>query len=298
MLEGRPSTGNSSQTPLGSSEAFTGVWEQNNYDHALVNVVADQAGTIYLDFGVRKTDSTFEVMFTRATEVYAGVPHYQAVVKGAGRWLRVRYQNGSAAQGNFVLYTAYGSNYLPSSASDDNEVLTTVTERERDVFAALQLTDVSASGYAGLIDLSDTTTWPHDRTGRIDITSTNFSIDRNSTATGFVRVGVITRVDETDADVAYVSGITFEKSDDRQIIRDRRYSPSQLKCGVVDGALTRILSDFTAENVTAINTGGTLTGPGGNTFTPAVGDIIVGYGRTAGSYNASVSVTYHGERGA
>ena len=75
------------------------------------------------------------------------------------------------------------------------------------------------------------------------------------------------------------------------------FSPNQIKCGVSGGALTRVASGFGAESVTAINTGVTLEDfRGTGQVTPAVGDLIVAFGSTAGSYNASVSVLYHGER--
>lgn len=289
------STLNSTQTPLGSAGTYTGTWEENFSPHAIVNLAADQDGTLYIDFGVDDGAGGVTTTFTQETLIYADSPDFIAVVKGP-RWFRVRYVNGSTAQSSFSLLSAFGQNFLPVAASNDNETLVTVTERERDVYAAMNATDVTSDTYAILVDLSDTTNFPHSRTGRVDLTGTYISIDRNSTATGFVRIGVITRIDGTDADISWVAGVTFEKSDARQIIRDRKYSPSQLKCGVVSGALNRIVSAFESASVTAVNTGVSMDSPRGSaTVTPAVGDIIVGYGRTAGSFNASVSAHYHGE---
>ena len=53
-------------------------------------------------------------------------------------------------------------------------------------------------------------------------------------------------------------------------------------------------SGFTETDVTAVNTGITLDSPVGN-VTPAVGDLILKATRTAGSYNGSFSIFYHGE---
>lgn len=296
--------GNTTQAALAESGTFTGQWEVNGYEHVIVNALADQDGTLYIDFGLVKdgslgsapSDDTITTTFTRTVPVYADRSVFQSLVKGPGRAFRVRFVNGSSAQTSFSLGTFYGDSLFPASSSPDGEILTTVTERERDAFAGLVVSNITATQYQILVDLSDTTNFPHDRTGRIDITNTFFSIDRDNTATGAVRIGVITRVDETNADVAFVSGVTFEKSDAQQIVRDRKYSPSQLKCEVVDGALTRIISNVSTDDITAINTGTPLASPrGSGTVTPAVGDIVAAFIRSAGSFNAGVSIMYHGE---
>ena len=294
---GKKSEANSSETALGSSESFNGAWEINEYGQALVNVLADQSGTVYTEIGIPRSDGTVTTTFSGAEPVYANVPYVRVLVKGAGRAYRTRFVNDSSAQSSFDLITTYGNDLFPISGSSDNEVFVTETERERDVFVAIQRANINADNYSALIDLSDTTNFPHDRVGRVDITNAYFSIDRDSSATGSARIGVITRIDGTDADVFYVAGVTFEKSDERNIIRDRKYSPSQLKCSVVDGSLNRILTGFSETGITAINTGVALDSPiGSATVTPAVGDIVVVCKRGAGTFNASVSVTYHGER--
>lgn len=295
---------NTSNDVLAAGASFTGQWELNDFDHLMVNCIADQDGTIFIEFGVLDYTNGAPVVAqtfplpagTGGRAVYTDTPFFRTIVKGR-RAVRVRFVNGGTPQGSFHLSTSFGDNLFPVSASDDNETLVTVTERERDTFVAERRTDVAATAYAGFIDLSDTTNFPHDRTGRIDLTATFFSVDRSgSTATGSVRIGVITRIDGTDADITFVSGVSFNKSDDRAIIRDRQYSPSHLKCGVSGGALSRILSDFTESNVTAINTGIQLTGPLGLQWTPAVGDLIVKFTYAGtGTYDASVSAFYHSE---
>lgn len=291
---------NSSFTPIGSSATFTGEWDDTPLMHALVNVVASHDGTLTIEFGVyNPATAQYVTTLSASRPIYAGTPYFRVLVKGAGRAMRVSYTNGIVAQTSFTLYTEFGSNLFPASSSDDNEILITETERERDTFVAYTVADVSASGYAILIDLSDTTNFPHDRTGRIDLSAVYISVDRDSTATGRVRVGVITRVDGTNADITYVQGVNFAKSDERTILRDRRFSPSQIKLGVTGGVATRVLSSGAETNVAAVNTATPLASPrGAGTVTPAVGDVILNYERTAGSYNLAVSATYHGEASA
>ncbi len=304
---GVKSNGNSSNTALTGDASFSGEWQVNYYPHMGLNVKADQDGTVTVKFGILKdgvdpngtiTDSDVVETFSGDTAVKANVGYFRTLVNIPGRAVKVSYTNDSVAQTEFALLTGFGSDMFPASGSDDNEILTTVTERERSVFAAVSSGDISATAYAGFIDLSNTTGMPHTRDGRIDLCAVYISIDRNSTAAGAVQLGVITRIDGTDCDIEYVQGVSFEKSDERTIVRDRLFSPNQLKCGVVSGALNKVASQFTETGVTAINTGGTLTDAHGNTFTPAVGDLIVKYTRSAGTYSAAVSCFYHGERSA
>lgn len=304
---GVKSTSNSSNTALAGDASFAGAWQVNYFPHMGVNVKADQDGTLTVKFGILKdgvdpagtiSDSDVVETFSGDTVVKASVGYFRTLVNIPGRAVKVTYTNGSSAQTEFALLTGFGSDLFPASGSDDNEILTTVTERERSVFAAVSSGDISATAYAGFIDLSNTTGLPHERDGRIDLCAVYISVDRDSTATGSVRIGVITRIDGTDADIEYVQGVTFEKSNERTIVRDRVFSPNQLKCGVESGALNRVASQFTETGVTAVNTGGTLTDANGNTFTPAVGDMIVKYTRSAGVYSSAVSCFYHGERSA
>jgi len=269
----KKSSGNSTNTALGSAGEFTGAWEVNSLEHACINVVADQDGTLYVETAILKdgvdpagtiTDSDVVETLSSSRPIYADTAYFRPLVKMPGRAFRVRYVNGGTGQSSFALLTSYGNNLFPASSSDDNELLVTVTERERNLFAAVAVQDVTASGFRWLIDLS-----AQDRVGRVDLTNVYISVDRDSTATGRVRIGVITRVDGTNADVVYFQGVNFAKSDDRTILRDRNFSPSQIKCGVVAGETTRIKSVKETS--------------------------IAG---SAGSYNFAVSTFYHSETAA
>lgn len=188
-----------------------------------------------------------------------------------------------------------GSN--TASITSDGELMTTATERERTVF--VRTGDfVSSPGtiWRGLIDLSDTTNWPHDETGRIDISTLGFGIDKAGNARGSLSLGVITRVDATDADVAIVLTTSFTENDTNSIFQAFNFSPSQIKCSVDGGKLTRILTNEVATNVTAINTSGGDLSFNSLTFTPAVGDIVLRLISTAaGDLTFGVLAGYHGE---
>jgi hypothetical protein len=183
---------------------------------------------------------------------------------------------------------------LPVSFSEDQALLTTDIPQEQDVFVAIGA-DISADTYAILVDLDNASGYfKHESGNHINITSAFLLVDRDANATGSVRVGVITRIDDTDADIEFVQGITFDKSNDRFLLRDRQYSPSRIDCSTLSGTLRKTLTNFVETGVSAVNTLTAIMSPAGSaTVTPGLGDLIIQYLRGAGTYNASVSVTYH-----
>lgn len=291
---------NSTNTPLGSESEFAGEWVADSYEHAAVNVLADQQGTLYIEFGILKdgvdptgliSDSDVTVTFSAPRTIYANRSYFRPVVKMAGRAMRVRYVNDSVAQGSMALLTSVGVNMFPASTSDDNELIVTNADRQYNDYVAYSESGVSSSGYALLIDLSDTVNFPHENTGALAMSSTYFQVDREQNSTGSVVIGVITRIDGTDADVTYFQGVTFNKSSERSIVRDRNFSPSQIKLGVIGGEAIHIATTGIATGITAINTGITLPTPVG-TATPAVGDIVVSWSQAAANFDFSVSGFY------
>lgn len=107
------SEGNTSTTPLGPGETFTGTGEQNIFPQVGVSVKTDNSGVLYFDFSNDGTnwDSTFPVS---GFVVSSGVHEFHTAVK-LGRYFRVRLVNDSGAQSYLRLYTYYGYNYIPSN---------------------------------------------------------------------------------------------------------------------------------------------------------------------------------------
>lgn len=184
--------------------------------------------------------------------------------------------------------------------SDDGEIATTVTERERNNFVHIVQQDIASPTEAYLIaaDLSDTTNWPHEDTGRIDVSTIGSLIHIPSVAgaEGTVRLGVITRIDGTDADIAWCACMLYSKSSAADLIRDFNFAPSQLKLGVDgSGNLTHIVSAVRSLNVAAVNTGTPLPNALGTTTIPAVGDAVILLEVTAGIASFILDMMYHAE---
>lgn len=293
---GEKSSGNSTVSPLLASEEFTGDWEVNRHEHALLRLVSDTDGTIIVEFGI-PTPTGVKTVFSGAVSVFANVPYFRTLVKGAEAAMRIRLVNSASDQSEFYVFVTYGSNYFPPSVSADNEVLSTTKEATRTNFVALGGQDIGTTTYSILVDLSDTTGYRHDFVGRIDLASMYITVDRQGTSQGLVQVGVITRINGTDADITFVQGVGFSKTDERSLIRDRVFAPNRLRCGVESGALKNVASNFKALNVTAVNTATPLPTAIGGTAAPAVGDMItVATHSSGGTFDYSTSGFYLTER--
>lgn len=275
---GSPDTLNSTTTPLGAGATFTGQWVTDNNPQFGFNLVSSHAGTFYVEFS---PDGGNTITLSKAYDVRAGEARFDVLIKFPGRSHRVRFVNGGTAQTSFKLLTVTSEGIYPFVQSD----------RDDPRFVPLLLTS-SALGvqYFGLVDLSDRVNFPHSEVGRIDLTAVYLQADRDQNGSGSLRVGVVTRVNGTNADIAYVAGITFQKSDTRRIVRDRDFADA-IQLGQSGGNLTRALASKEL-NVAAVNTGVSLAGPQGLSFTPAVGDLVVRAENTAGTFTASVSIQY------
>lgn len=178
--------------------------------------------------------------------------------------------------------------------SDDGELWTTNTERENNVRASFVQTGIQASSWAILIDLSDTVNFPHDETGAAHVSLISLQVDRGNTSVGLVQVGVVTRVDGINGDVTSFAAVRFENGSPTNVIRDINFAPSQVKCGVVAGATTHMVSNSKLLNDTGLQTDIAIPTATGGTAFPAVGDVVVKYTHTSGSaWTGGVGVLYH-----
>lgn len=111
---GFQSTSNSTTTPLGSGETYTGTGEQNQYNQVGVMLKTDNTGTLYFDFSPDGTnwDSTFPVS---GFEIASGTSEFHTAVK-LGRYFRVRLVNDTGAQTYLRLTTYFGNNFVPNVA--------------------------------------------------------------------------------------------------------------------------------------------------------------------------------------
>lgn len=182
--------------------------------------------------------------------------------------------------------------FTPLSASAQVSSLGTPTGMAR-----VTLDNVSATTWAVLVDLSDTTNFPHKYTGRLDISQVGMQVDREGTAIGRFQMGIVTRVDATSGDVTFIRSIMFEKGDVTNFLRLETLAPLEIQAGVVGGKTTQIVSSAGAVNDTGLQTDVPLRSPLGDaSVAPGVGDIVVrALHNSGGTYNATASVLYSSE---
>jgi hypothetical protein len=86
---------NSSNTPLGSAGEFEGAWTVDYLQHIGVNVLADQDGTLYVEYAIVKdgvdpagtlTDDDVVETFSGAEPIYADTAYFRTLAsfRGAG----------------------------------------------------------------------------------------------------------------------------------------------------------------------------------------------------------------------
>lgn len=190
-----------------------------------------------------------------------------------------------------MLRTASGDDI---AVTDDGELMISETERERNVRASYALTGIQANAWAILVDLSDTTNWPHNESTAIHISLINAQVDRAANSVGLMQLGVVTRVDGTNGDVMMVASMRFENNSETHISRDVNVSPSQVKCNVVAGATPHMISNVKVLNDTGLQTDVAIPTARGVNAAPGVGDIVIRFVHTSGgAWTGAVGVLYH-----
>lgn len=191
-----------------------------------------------------------------------------------------------------------GATKYDAKVTTDGELATTSTERERNVYAVYH-DDAVGTGDTDfvLIDRDDTVNFPHDDTGRIDISTINLHLAQGSgNPDGEFIMGVITRIDGVDADICWAFVVDFNLPNNDDLREDFNFAPSQLKFEVDSGNTTRIITNYTSLNDSAFNTVTPMPSPrGAATVTPAVGDVVCRLTNGAGDLRLFIGVMYHGE---
>lgn len=181
----------------------------------------------------------------------------------------------------------------PVVVTVDGELLTTETEKEINNYASLGRTNVTTSGWACLVDLTDTVNYPHTNTGRLDVSYLSLQVDKDAIAAGNFSVGVITNINGGSGDVQFFGGLSFNNASAVNITRVENFSPSQIKLGISGGRAYRLASAKTS-GILALNTGTKLDSYyGTGTVNPAIGDLVVSFARISGSFNAATRILYH-----
>ena len=150
----------------------------------------------------------------------------------------------------------------------------------------LDAEDISTTTGFMLVDLSDTTNWPHTDTGHIDILFIIISTDPTTNFSGDIELGFLSNVDGTNGDLNEVIELHLEKKPEPDIF--------EINYGSFGVALEtdHLFGPITA-NDTIWQTDVNLQGPDGNTSFPSGnGDLVMKITRSAGDISVSITVGY------
>lgn len=147
----------------------------------------------------------------------------------------------------------------------------------------------NATGTVGymLIDLSDTTNWPHTATGHIVIEKIIINVNPSSAYLGDIEIGFLSSVDATDGDFNKIIVIHGERS---AVGSTETYDFAGIG---LDLETANWFGPVTA-NDTTWQTDVNLYGPSGATSFPAgAGDLVMKLISTAGNVDIGVSIVYN-----
>ena len=137
-----------------------------------------------------------------------------------------------------------------------------------------------------LVDISDTTSWPHTNTHHIIIRHILIQVDPDSTFLGEVNIGFLSSVDADNGDFNTIIDLDLAKKSDL-IIEDLQF---------VGGFHCQAATHFgpiDANSTLFQTTGANITGPDGSTTHPCGnGDLVMVVEASAGAVDVSVTLIY------
>jgi hypothetical protein len=191
-----------------------------------------------------------------------------------------------------------GGSYANVQSTDTNELLTNTLSSNRAMTVSTRQTVADATGWFMLIDLSNTTTWPHVQTTGIVIDHLSLSVLAGASSTGTLDLGVVTELDAENGSVDFFwhSDWVGESGGGAGPVvysSEKNFTPNGVDCSINAGVATRLLSSEGVTADVAIKTSSTLGGVTAST-TPGVGDIVMRIVNSdASTVKVSVTIGYH-----
>lgn len=158
---------------------------------------------------------------------------------------------------------------------------------------------VTTSTAAIVVDLSNTTNWPHRNTGSIDVAGIWVDFDRTGTSTSTVKVGVVNAVDSSSGTITYfwVSNNTTNHAATPGPTTPTLGGSLIRALVSSNGTTPYILSNNKHTASTLYQTDVTLPTANGTFVAPAAGDIVIFIdGNATNAVTATVHLLYSSER--
>lgn len=161
----------------------------------------------------------------------------------------------------------------------------------------------NTSTAAVVIDLSDTTNFPHKQTRALNINSIRIELDKVAASTCSVKLGVVNMVNPSTGSVTWFYNKSHEVNVSNTDIRDfLNYVPNYIPCRVnknadsVDGSTPYILSNDTTSGSTIYQTDVNLPSPlAAGTTKPGTGDVVMSV-QTGGATVVNLTIQYSSEK--
>lgn len=146
--------------------------------------------------------------------------------------------------------------------------------------------DIAAQTAFMLIDLSDTTNWPHTDTGKIIVEYIILQVDPDNTFAGEIKLGFLSDVDTVNGDFNQILEIDFRKQAGL-LVEVINFGSHGFDCEVAQH-----FGVVSADN-TLFQTDVNLLGPDGATSYPSGNDdLVMLVEQTAGQVNLSLTIGY------
>ena len=154
----------------------------------------------------------------------------------------------------------------------------------------MQTGTLSASQDFILVDLSDTTNYPHENTSWIHLAWINIQVDSDNSGAYEIAFGFLENVDATDGDFHEIGRVGGSKQAGNNIGGFWSMLPEGPKCRSESFAGPISANDTAFQ--TDVNLADTIT-PGSATVPSGSGDLVMRVIHTAGTYAISVQAYYH-----
>ncbi len=155
-----------------------------------------------------------------------------------------------------------------------------------------------------LIDLTDTTNWPHKETGEISITSVYASMDKVAASTSSIRIGVLTHVNTSSGSVIWITPMySAINASNTNVVFQYDYRDTGINARVrpnsnviLNGSTPYISTNDNTLGSTHYQSDLVLNTSIGTTAIPKEGDIILEIQKGAAAINFNVVVRYYSGR--
>lgn len=145
--------------------------------------------------------------------------------------------------------------------------------------------DISSAQDFMIIDLSDTTAWPHTTTGHIDIAYIIINVNPTTTFSGDIEIGFLSDVDATNGDFNPLFEIHMDKKQD-SITQMMNFGAFEMSLESAHWYGPKVTNDE------AFQTDVALTGPAGATHNSGNGDLVMRIEVGASSVAVGITVGY------